>query len=128
MLHVIATIGPWMWVLTVLAFLIWYYEPFNKNLTKVYLRATRDGVLWSWTARVFYDPWGNPFTERFEFGPQPSFWSYELKSNGDTSDILYRTQWRHKSGPLVRFGDPAPANLFAEPNPQSQSPKEGKGR
>lgn len=78
--------------------------------TVVYLRSFRTPVQ-HWTSVVLYDAWGTPYVAgsggRAEYGGKTLF------PNGHTSDHLYETEWRHKSGPPITFGK-RPSGPFGE--------------
>lgn len=55
-----------------------------------------------WEAVVLYDAWGSPYVKCNGHG---AAWGEKaLFADGRTSDTwLYGTEWRHKSGPQVKF-------------------------
>lgn len=79
----------------------------NPGPTIVYLRSTSTPVQ-HWESKVLYDAWGTPYIK--SEGSRAQWGSTRLYSDGRT-DSVYGTQWKHKSGPPVTFGN-KPANPF----------------
>lgn len=89
-------------------------KPPKPEKTIVFLRAHKIPAKF-WESEVYYDAWGSPYVK----GDGYSDWiENPLKPNGKTHDTIGQTEWRHKSGPPVTFGDrprtPFPNQPFKE--------------
>jgi hypothetical protein len=85
----------------------------DPDATYVYLRSTETPAM-HWEAKVLYDVWGCPYIADDYFKDVPACFEQALFKDGTTSDTpVYGTEWRHKSGPPVRFAT-KPAKPFAK--------------
>lgn len=79
--------------------------------TIVYVRQTKATVCHRWESPVHYDIWGTPYISSWE---KDIGWRFpiNLRPNGVTSDWVYGTEWKHKSGPEVTFGERKQEHVF----------------
>ena len=87
-------------------------KPDGPEKTIVYVRQLRAVNCRHWECEVKYDAWGSPYVkprDHYEIGLHP---------DGTTTEaFVYATQWKHKSGPPVTFGE-RPKNAFTTPSKQ----------
>ena len=86
---------------------------FGVERTRVDLRNMKTPAS-RWSSTVRYDIWGTPYARGFFVTGPYWCWPITLHADGRTSATWDDgTEWRHKSGPPVRF-TPKPKTLFPD--------------